>query len=85
MSTRTNIAAAAALLAALAAPEIAFAEVMSYPNEYAWHQSGFANVPASVFGPAMSSAGRRAPRTGVPPSDMTVTDPSGNIIGLRRD
>jgi len=84
MSTKTNIAAAAALLTALAAPEISFAQAMSYLNEYTLRQSGLANVPTAVFGSAMAPARRRAPGVAMPPSDMVVTDPSGNVIGLRR-
>ena len=82
MSTKTNAAAAAALLAALAAPEISFAQAMSYLNTSP--QSGVANVPA-VFGSAIAPTQRRAPRTTVPPSDRALTDPSGNIISLPRD
>jgi len=78
MSTNTNIAAAAALLTALAAPEISFAQAMSYLNEYTLRQSGLSNVPTAA-------ARRRAPGVTMPPSDMVVTDPSGNVIGLRRD
>jgi len=51
---------------------------MSYLNEYTLRQSGLANVPTAA-------ARRRAPGVTMPPSDMVVTDPSGNVIGLRRD
>jgi hypothetical protein len=83
MSTQTNIAAAAALLTALAAPEISFAQAMSYLSEYG--QSELPNVSTAVFGSAMAPARRRAPCVTMPPSDIVVTDPSGNVIGLRRD
>jgi hypothetical protein len=83
MSTKTNIAAAAALLTALAAPEISFAQTMSYLNTA--RQIGIANVPAAVLGSAFAPTLRRAPRTTVPSSDTALTDPSGNVIGLRRD
>jgi len=83
MSTKTNIAAAAALLTALAAPELSFAQAMSHFNTS--RQIGLANVPAAVFGSAIAPTRRRAPRTTVPPSDRTVTDPLGNVIGVRRD
>jgi len=83
MSTKTNIAAAVMLLMALAAPELSFAQAMAYLNSS--HQNGFANVPAADFGSAIEPAERRVARTTVPPSDIAITDPSGNIIGLRRD
>jgi uncharacterized membrane protein len=83
MSTKTNIAAAAALLTALVAPEISFAQAMSYFNTS--RQIGIANVPAAVLGSAIAPTLRRAPRTTVPPSDRAVTDPSGSVISLRRD
>jgi hypothetical protein len=83
MSTKTNIAAAAALLTALAAPELSFAQARAFLNTS--HQIGLANVPAAVFGSAIAPTQRRAPRTTAPPSDRAVTDPSGNVIGLRRD
>jgi hypothetical protein len=83
MSSRTNIAAAATLLMALASPELSFAQAMSYLNTS--RQIGKADVSAAVLGPAIAPPQRRAPRTTVPPSDRALTDPSGNVIGLRRD
>jgi len=83
MSTKSKIAAAAALLTAFAAPEISFAQAMSYLNTS--RQVGIANVPAAVLGWAIAPTQRRAPRTTVPPSDRALTDASGNVIGLRRD
>jgi hypothetical protein len=82
-SAKTNIAVAAALLMALAAPELSFAPAMAFLNTS--HQSGSANAPAGVFGSAIALTQRRVPRTIAPPSDRTLTDPSGNIIGLRGD
>jgi hypothetical protein len=82
-SAKTNITVAAALLMALAAPELSFAPAMAFLNTS--HQSGSAKVPAAVFGSAITLTQRRAPRATTPPSDRMLTDPSGNVIGLRRD
>jgi hypothetical protein len=82
-SAKTDIAVAAALLMALTAPELSFAPAMAFLNTS--HQSGSANVPAGVFGSPIALTQRRVPRTIAPPSDRTLTDPSGNVIGLRRD
>jgi len=65
------------------APSCPFAQAMAFLNTS--HQIGLANVPAAVFGSAIAPTQRRAPRTTAPPSDRAVTDPSGNVISLRRD
>jgi hypothetical protein len=80
MSTKINIAAAAALLTALAAPEISFAQAASCLTERASVQIGPGSLPAAAFDLGVSPTRRRGPRTTMPPSDWTASDPAGDVI-----
>jgi len=78
MSTKINIAAAAALLTALAVPDISFAQAVSCRNEFASLQGGPRNLSTSAFDSAVAPARRLGPRTTMPPSDRTASDPTGD-------
>jgi hypothetical protein len=85
MSTKINISAAAALLTALAAPDISFAQAVSCRNEFASLQSGPRNLPATAFDSAVAPARHLEPRTTMPPSDRTASNPTGDVISTDGD
>jgi hypothetical protein len=67
MNTRTRIIAAAAVLAALALPTIASAEVtMSYPSSYGWGQIETTGVPGDPRASALGQSRHQLPH-GVEP------------------
>jgi len=73
MSNKINIAAAAALLTAVAASELSSGEFASLQGEPGTSR-------ATAFDSVAVLTRRCGPRTTMPPSDRTTTDPTGDVI-----